>query len=236
MGSVFRFKQFEVDQRDCAMKINTDGVLLGAVVEGEQASHILDIGTGTGVISLMLAQRFGDAVIEAVEIDEAAYLRADANFKSSKFADRLSIFYNSFEDISSSTIYDLIVSNPPFYTNSLHNPDEKKKLARHTDQDFFLKLLNFSWARLTDRGSLQLILPTELAKEVVDMAFKIGFSLSRVLDVRSFEESESIRQIITLRKNMAAVDLIKADIIIYKSKGEYTEAYKRILSPFFLAY
>jgi len=208
---------------------------LGAVAVAGQECRILDIGTGTGVISLMLAQRFEDALVDAVEIDEAAYLRAKTNFEASKFADRLSIFYCSFEDIASPTRYDVIVSNPPFYTNSLHNPDEKKKLARHTDQDFFLKLLNFSWSRLTSIGSLQLILPTELAKEVIDMAMKIGFSLCRTLDIRSFEESESIRQIITLSKG-TNVESTTANIIIYKTKGEYTAAYKAMLSPFFLAY
>jgi len=144
MGSVFRFKQFEVDQADCAMKINTDGVLMGAKAWHKEPKSILDIGTGTGVISLMLAQRFPAAVLHAVEVDEPACLRAQANFINSPFADRLQAYHCSFEQLNTGVLYDLIVSNPPFYTRSLHNPDPRKQLAKHTDMEFFTKLLYFA--------------------------------------------------------------------------------------------
>lgn len=235
MGAVFRFKQFEVDQRDCAMKINTDGVLLGAIARYEQPKYILDVGTGTGVIALMLAQRFKEAGVDAVEIDEAAYFRSKENFANSIFSTRMKAYYSSFEDLESTNKYDLIISNPPFYTNSLHNPDEKKKLARHTDHDFFLKLLTFSFERLSPQGSLQLILPTELAIEVVDIGVAMGFFLERRIDVRSFENTESIRQLINLSK-MTIEEPNTEELIIYKTKGEYTDHYKKLLSPFFLAY
>lgn len=235
MGGVFKFKQFDVDQRDCAMKINTDGVLLGAILSIDLPSRILDIGSGTGVISLMLAQRFEDAYIDAVEIDEGAYLRSRENFNNSRFSNRLTIYHSSFESLEFSGLYDVIVSNPPFFTNSLHNPDPQRKLARHTDHDFFLNLLMFSYERLTNNGSLQLILPTALALEVVEMAQKLGYSLKRKIDIRSFVETESIRQIIDLTKAERS-ELSIEDVVIYKAKGEYTDYYKKILSPFFLAY
>lgn len=235
MGTVFRFKQFEVDQRECAMKINTDGVLLGSIVSFESPSFILDIGSGTGVIGLMLAQRFDKAQVDAVEIDEAAYLRSKENFSNSIFSDRLTAFHHSFEKLSPTYSYDLIVSNPPFYTNSLHNPDEKKKIARHTDFEFFSTLLTFSFSKLSENGSLQLILPSDLAIEVVEKAINIGFCLKKRINIRSFEESESIRQIIDLTKQDFS-DTLEVDFVIYKSKGEYSDDYKRLLSPFFLAY
>lgn len=235
MGSVFKFKQFQVDQRDCAMKINTDGVLLGAIAKFDQPTRILDIGSGTGVIALMLAQRFTEAAVDAVEIDQSAYLRSKENFESSLFSKRMNAFHGSFEEHDPLDEYDLIVSNPPFYTNSLHNPDEKKKLARHTDHDFFLRLLAYSFSHLSPRGNIQLILPTELASEVSGLAIEMGFFLKGKLAVRSFEETESIRQVITLSK-VEGTDLPSADLVIYKTKGEYTDDYKTLLSPFFLAY
>lgn len=235
MGSVFKFKQFEVDQRDCAMKINTDGVLLGAVCDYDNPQRILDIGSGTGVISLMLAQRFGKAYVDAVEIDESAYQRTQANFEGSVFSSRLAAYHSSFESLNTNEYYDLIVSNPPFYTNSLHNPDAKKSLARHTDLDFFNRLLSFSMERLSALGSLQMILPTDLAAELISMGQNIGLTVNKIIDVRSFEDTESIRQIVDFRKFHEGEIKIE-NIIIYQSKGIYTEMYKKILSPFFLAY
>ncbi len=235
MGTVFKFKQFEVDQRDCAMKINTDGVLLGAIVDFDNPSRILDVGSGTGVISLMLAQRFVDSWVDAVEIDTDAYLRTKENFDHSPFAARLTAYQSSFEAIENDVVYDLIVSNPPFYTNSLHNPDARKKLARHTDHDFFLTLLRFSYSKLNDNGSLQLIVPVDLALEIIDMAKPLGLYLSKQIQVRSFIDSETIRIILDLRKK--PVDNVATDnLIIYETKGEYTARYKTLLSPFFLAY
>jgi tRNA1Val (adenine37-N6)-methyltransferase len=119
---MFHFKQFGVDQSGCAMKINTDGVLLGVLAEANNPKTILDIGTGTGVIALMLAQRYNHAIINAVEIDPAAAQTASNNFKNSSFNKRITLFAQSFEDFFnefSDRRYDLIVSNPPFFINSL---------------------------------------------------------------------------------------------------------------------
>lgn len=235
MGTVFKFKQFEVDQRDCAMKINTDGVLLGAIVDADNPINILDIGSGTGVISLMLAQRYSTAHVDAVEIDDLAYLRTKNNFEQSLFADRLRAYPNSFEEMRPSNRYDMIVSNPPFYTNSLHNPDAQKKLARHTDLDFFVKLMQFGFSHLKPQGSLHLILPVDLATELLELAKPIGLYLSKQILVRSFAHSDPFRSIIELRKKVVA-HIVDSSLVIYERQGEYTSAYKKLLSPFFLAY
>lgn len=234
MGSVFRFKQFSVDQQGCAMKINTDGVLLGALVDVTQANHILDIGTGTGVIAMMLAQRNASSLVDAVEIDEEAFLRAGLNFESSPFADRLSIYKGSFEELKSEKKYDLMVSNPPFYTNSLHNPDDRKRLARHTDIGFFEKLLSYGQCCLTEIGSLVLILPYELSLEIIDRAISYGLYLSRRINVYSFLHGECVRSIITLDRNKCIAQ--EHDFVIYKEKGIYSELYRDVLKPFFLAF
>ena len=122
MADLFHFKQFSIDQSGCGMKVNTDGVLLGALVQATDPQSILDIGTGTGVIALMLAQRFSVAEIEAIEIDQAAYETALMNFNNLRFSNRLKAHNNSFQKFSveqPDKRYDLIVSNPPFFLNSL---------------------------------------------------------------------------------------------------------------------
>ena len=136
MGGVFKFKQFDIDQDGCAMKINTDGVILGAIVNHPSPVHILDIGTGTGVIALMLAQRFNTAHVNAVEIDESAARAASKNCLNSPFSDRTMVDHSSFESFKSDLKYEMIVSNPPYFVNDLKNPEKRKEIARHTDEDF----------------------------------------------------------------------------------------------------
>src|ERR1700744_2863051 len=161
---MFRFKQFSVDQTNCAMKINSDGVLLGALADGDEPKSILDIGTGTGVIALMLAQRFTCAIIDAVEIDEAAAQTAGRNFEGSPFGDRLNVFplpVQSFFSEYPDRKYDLIVSNPPFHLNSLESPKAGKSLAKHTGEDFLEELMIGVANHLTKNGTCWLILPLQ---------------------------------------------------------------------------
>jgi len=235
MGSVFRFKEFEINQQGCAMKINTDGVLLGATVQANNPSLILDIGTGTGVIALMLAQRFQDANIDAVEIDIEAYQTSLNNFNNSPFASRIQGNLGSFEDLRSANKYDLIVSNPPFYTNSLHNPDARKKIARHADFDFFKKLVDFANVNLSDNGQLDLILPNELAEYVINEGKHQGLHLIKLVAIKSFSDSEVIRNIVSLSRQTTEA-FKKEEFVIYKEKGVYSEEYRKILKPFFLAF
>lgn len=235
MSSIFRFKKFEVNQHNCAMKINTDGVLIGAIASHPNPLRILDIGTGTGVIAIMLAQRFGNCVIDAVEIDEPAYTTAKSNFENSIYSNRLKAFSGSFLDLRVTEKYDLIVSNPPFYTNSLHNPDNRKKIARHTDLDFFINLFKFTEQALSENGALQLILPTELASEIQTLGKDFQFQLTKNTHIRSFENTEVIRRIVTFEKNNGT-KLDSQEFVIYKDKGLYSDDYKMLLQPFFLAF
>ncbi|WP_243645924.1 tRNA1(Val) (adenine(37)-N6)-methyltransferase [Sphingobacterium alimentarium] len=216
------------------MKINTDGVLLGALVNSQHPSRILDIGTGTGVIAMMLAQRFPFSQVDAVEIDEDAYATAIQNFQNSAFSNRLRGYSGSFEDLKKVDNYDLLVSNPPFYTNSLHNPDLRKKLARHTDFHFFDKLLLFAKENLSDRGELNLILPIELADYVIREGLKQDFHLVKKIEIKSFVNTDVIRNIITLSKVQNEVEIV--EFVIYESKGVHSQEYKELLKPFFLAF
>ena len=232
---VFRFKQFAVDQGNCAMKINTDGVLLGSSTHFPQAHRILDIGTGTGVIALMLAQSHPEALVDAVELDQEAAEQADRNFHASPFADRLQLFAGSFVDMQPSEPYDLIVSNPPFYTNALHTPDARKRLAKHTDTTFFTALLAFVAQHLAEEGLFRLIVPAALADELQETLLpQQGLFVQQEMAIASFSGGEIIRKILGIGKAPKVV--CRSQFVIYVEKGIYSEAYKTLLKPYFLAY
>jgi len=230
---MFSFKQFNVDQTGCAMKINTDGVLLGALAEADQPENILDIGTGTGVIALMLAQRFPQAGIDAVEIDETAACTAKQNFVNSKYADRLNLYPVDFESYfkQQDKKYDLIVSNPPFYINSLESPGAKKTLAKHADADFFERLVKLAADHLTDNGKFWLILPLQTAQLVKVIAVEIGLNLRQAINILSYPDSEPHREILVFDLD----DKKELDnwFTIYNEPKVYSQQYIDTLKSFF---
>jgi tRNA1Val (adenine37-N6)-methyltransferase len=234
---MFRFKQFSVDQTGCAMKINTDGVLLGAVATTESPSSVLDIGTGTGVIALMLAQRFADARVDAVEIDELAAKTAGNNFANSPFNDRMAIFPTSiraFFDEHPGNKYDLIVSNPPFFINSLESPKAKTTLAKHTDTDFFERLMNGITKHLSPNGACWLVLPVQTVALIKSLAIQNRMYLQLEISIRSFEHSEPHREIVCF--GLIEVSAEISTLTIYKALNIYTEEYKKLLQPYFIAF
>ncbi len=232
--SIFKFKQFEVDQKGCAMRINTDGVLIAAMANQEEPKNILDIGTGTGVIALMLAQRFPDANIHAVEIDEQAAGTAKRNFQSSVFSDRLSISNIAIEQFSHSAKFDLIVSNPPFFVNDLKSEESRKGIARHADDDFFRLLIEKSNSLLADGGLIWLILPIKQANEVISSAADYGLFLAERIHIHSDQSKPTFRQVICLKKGETVSK--ERDFNIYESLKQHTVAYKELLKDFFLAF
>lgn len=231
---MFHFKQFSIDQTGCAMKINTDGVLLGALANADEPQHILDIGTGTGVIALMLAQRFANATVDAVEIDKAAAHTARANFQNSKFNNRLALYAHSFEsyfDNHAQKKYDLIVSNPPFYINSLESPQANKNTAKHADNDFFENLVKAVSKHLTATGTFWLILPLDTAELVKTIAQQNKLYLKKVIAIRSYPDSNPHREMLVLGLNDdKAVD---EEFVIYKAEKVYSDAYIDKLKDFF---
>jgi tRNA1Val (adenine37-N6)-methyltransferase len=234
MGSVFRFKQFKVDQTGCAMKINTDGVLLAAIADHPKPVHILDIGTGTGVIALMMAQRFPSAVTDAVEIEPSAAITAGNNFSASPFTDRTRIFPVSIEDYTTDIKYQLIVSNPPYFVNDLKNPEKRKEIARHADEYFFDMLLRKSASILSPDGHLWLILPVKQAEQVVVHAVLQKLFPAKIIHVYSDETKEPFRQIICLA--FGQQQTVTGHVYIYAAKTIYTDQYKQLLKDFFLAF
>lgn len=232
--SIFKFKQFEVDQSGCAMKINTDGVLLAVLAESHLPKRILDIGTGTGVIALMLAQRFNEAQVGAVEIDETAAATAQRNFENSPFRDRLLASAVAIEQYRSSEKFDLIVSNPPYFVNDLKNATEKKGLARHTDEVFFDQLIAKVALLLSEAGSFWFILPVKQAQLLVAKAEPHGLLLAKQIHLHSDEHKPEFRRIVCL--NRTAKEAKSEHFYIYESEKVYTQAYQKLLRDFFLAY
>lgn len=217
------------------MRINTDGVLLAVMADAARDDGILDVGTGTGVIALMLAQRFPEAQVFGVEIDESSADTARKNAEASPFSDRVEVHHTAFQRFKPKKPLDLIVSNPPFYVDALHNPDARKQQARHADRVFFDELLHYADQNLTKCGAIELILPPSLAEEVEQRAALLGFQLIRKISIHSFEDSPSIRSIVRFSKIVTGKAKLY-DFIIYQSKGVYSEAYRKLLQPFFLAY
>lgn len=237
MSGIFNFKEFSIDQSNCAMKVNTDGVLIAALCKACNPSKILDIGTGTGLIALMLAQRFTDAWIDAVEIDEAAANTAAKNFKNSKFSSRLNLISSSIEDyfLNSHSTYDLIISNPPFFINALRSDNPKKELARHTDVTFFETILNKSESGLTIEGSLYLILPVDTSLLIKKMVSEMkSLKLKGELLIRSFSDSFPHRSIMEFGFGYPEPEL--NDFVIYKDKGVYSEEYRELLKDFLIIF
>lgn len=234
MADLFKFKQFDVDQANCAMKVNTDGALLGALTKAGNPQTILDIGTGTGVIALMLAQRFPNALIDAVEIDEAAAQTAGSNFSNSPFADRLSLYPDSFEsffDRNPGKNYDLIVSNPPFYINSLQSPGAGKKLAKHADAGFFRMLIEGSAKHLNHTGALWLILPIDTSALVKGLANEYKLYLKQVISISSYPDSTPHRELLAF--GLQGTQCTECQFVIYDELKKYSKQYEEALKVFF---
>jgi tRNA1Val (adenine37-N6)-methyltransferase len=234
MGSIFQFKQFAVEQAGCAMKINTDGVLLGALAQADTPQSILDIGTGTGVIALMLAQRFKQAHIEAIDIDLASANAADANFKASPYAGRLLAHPHSFEkyfECYPQKQFDLVVSNPPFYINSLESPGKRTNLAKHSNEGFFESLILSIARHLTIKGSAWLILPVNTSEMVKNIAAQKGLYLQEIISIHSFKSDEAHREIIALGRQQN--NTAQTSFIIYDAPKVYSEQYQNTLKDFF---
>lgn len=234
MAGIFRFKQFDVDQSGCGMKINTDGVLLGALASADSPEKILDIGTGTGVIALMLAQRFGKAQTDAVEIDKEAAVTAGKNFRHSRFAERLHLYGGSFRDYFKNAAagkYDLIVSNPPFFLNSLKNTDRQKHTARHTDHNFFSDMLSMGANHLNKDGHISLILPPETAAAITTYATTAGLYVEGETAISSFPDAVPHRQIITFGFN--GTEIARKSFVIYQREKQYSAQYQQALKDFF---
>ena len=242
----FRFKQFTVWHDKCAMKVGTDGVLLGAwcpVAFSHQPSvfSILDVGTGSGLIALMLAQRCPSAQIDAIDIDAAAVAQAKENFEQSAFSHQLSAFCSSLQEwqtndqrLTTNDQYDIIVANPPYFQNSLKNPNESRKTARHTDTLSYEELITHSARLLKPEGQLALILPAEAELEIRSLAEQTGLTLTHVTRVYSKESKPARRVLLAFSRWPLAVSPIESSLVLENETGGRSAAYSELCKEFYL--
>jgi len=232
----FKFKQFTVFQDKCAMKVGTDGVLLGAWANCINAKTVLDIGTGTGLIALMIAQRC-NAEIDAVEIDEHAVIQASENVANSLWNDRINVIHQSFQDFinHSERKYGLIVSNPPYFQNSLVAPDQKRANARHNSELQLDEIIAGATKLLTDDGILSVILPYIEGTLFILQASQKGLYCNRQTKVLPKPGREPKRLLLEFMKTKKP--LVEQEIIIELNKRHsYSDAYKNLTKDFYLSF
>ncbi|MCK8521095.1 methyltransferase [Aquimarina sp. D1M17] len=235
MSLPFSFKQFTVHQDRCAMKIGTDGVLLGAWTPVDASvNSILDIGTGTGVIALMMAQRGNAEIVDALEIDADAYEQAVDNFEASPWGDRLFCYHASYQEFVEEIDdqYDLLISNPPFYAEDYKTADQKRDLARFQDALPFEHILIGATKLLTDLGQLAIIVPVNEEQKLVHLGERVGLYPQKITRVRGTLTSEVKRSMLLFGKKRGEV---KTDeLVIEISRHQYTKEYISLTQDFYL--
>lgn len=256
--SVFRFKYFNVVNERSAMKVNTDGVLLGAAMTILTADRrLLDIGTGTGTIALMAAQRAlgipgqagddemrsgddevragGDVLIDAIDVDEPSASEAAANFCESPWAEHLRAHNLSLQDFADSEPckYDLIFSNPPYFEDSCVAPDERKSTARHTSVGLsYRDIFEFASERLTENGRVSLVLPADQEAALCRYARMCGLHLFRIMRIRTVERKAPIRIITEFSRQRCQTPA--EHLLTIMNEGKYTQEYLSLTKDFYL--
>jgi tRNA1Val (adenine37-N6)-methyltransferase len=237
-NSYFQFKEFRIEQGACAMKVSTDACVLGAVAPIAAAQRLLDIGTGTGLLALMAAQRNSTANIEAVELDPAAAAQAAANFRASPWHARLTLHALPLAALAATSPapFDGIVCNPPFFRHSLRSPDVQRTTARHTTAASltFPELAQFAADFLTPTGQLTVLLPPPEMQHFEQAAAGVGLCPVSRLTVRHRAGSKPLRHITTFARQ--PTPLRQVELLIKGPDEQYSEAFRELLGPFYLAF
>ena len=233
-NNFFQFKQFIVIQEKAAMKVGIDGVLLGSWARLNGAEHVLDVGTGTGLLSLMAAQRSG-AMVDAVELEADAAMEARLNFQQSKWALRIRLTVGAFQAFQADKKYDHILCNPPFFDNSQKSNDQKRTQARHSDSLSLKELLEGASRLLAEHGKMSLILPADKELRLFELASALYLYVVRITKVASDESRTAHRILAELCRKPA--ELLESDLVIRdQATGEYSAAYRQLTKDFYLAF
>ncbi len=239
-NSFFQFKQFRIDQDRCGMKVTTDGCLLGAIVaefieEQEEPKRLLDIGTGTGLLSLMVAQATTESQIDAIEIDADAFSQASLNFSTSPWSDRLFSHHSAAQNFVSSIsepCFDLIISNPPFFHENSKGSDERKNLAVHNNTLPFSDLAQYIHQLLTSSGTAIIMYPEWEMHQFTRAMSQSGINPSLQYAVQDRSDSEVIRMITFF--NRAQTEPLYKSLVIKDSDGRYSKLFLALLKEYYL--
>nr|WP_262482208.1 methyltransferase [Candidatus Symbiothrix dinenymphae] len=234
---MFRFKQFSVQHDLCAMKVGTDGVLLGAWAGAiTDLQRVLDVGCGSGVIALMLAQKMQKAEIDAIDIDENAYNQTVINFKNAPFDDKLTAIHGDFRTFAPTQKYDLIVSNPPYFVDSLPSPNAERTIARHANTLSYSDLIQHSATMLAENGRIALILPFEAFDTIQSLAEANGLTLTRKTVVRPKTGAPPKRILLeySYQLPVTSYQLSEDELVIEKDAGVFSDAYVALTKDFYL--
>ncbi|WP_046755090.1 tRNA1(Val) (adenine(37)-N6)-methyltransferase [Kordia jejudonensis] len=235
MNKPFRFKEFTIQQDKTAMKVGTDGVLLGAWTSVEHNPFaVLDIGAGTGLIALQLAQRCHAEVIDAIEIDYNAYEQAVDNFENSPWSDRLFCYHASLDEFVAEIedTYDLIVSNPPFYTENYKTENTQRDTARFTDALPFDELLKGVSKLLEPTGIFSTIIPCKEQEHFINLAEANGLFPHKICNVRGNPKADFKRSLLSF--SFQKTEIVTEELIIETERHQYTDAYISLTKDFYL--
>jgi len=233
---MFQFKQFAVQQDRCAMKIGTDAVLLGAWCPiNNHPFSILDIGAGTGILSLMLAQRSIAAQIDAIEIDDEAYEQCVENFESSPWGDRLFCFHAGLDEFleEPEDEYDLIISNPPFYSENYKTDSAQRDLARFQEAMPFEDLIEAARLLLSENGIFAIIIPFKEEEKIIELCAEVELYPIKITRVKGTPTTEVKRSLLAFKRYELSV-LTADELIIETARHQYTEDYTALTKDFYL--
>ena len=231
----FQFKQFTIQKDKTAMKVGTDGVLLGAWANLDfNPNSILDIGAGTGLIALMMAQRCDAETIDAIELNDEAYEQTVENFESSDWADRLFCYHASLDEFTDEIDekYDFIISNPPFYTSTYKELTEERAMARHTESLTYPDLLESTSKLLSENGNCAFIIPFEEEENFLKIAEENKLYPNRITRVKGALNTAVKRSLLQL--SFLKTQPIQSELTLELSRHNYTEEYKSLVQDFYL--
>ena len=230
----FQFKQFTVRQQHCAMKVGTDGTLLGAWAQTSVgSSRVLDVGTGTGLIALMMAQRYPEAQVIAIDIDEKAVFQAQENVSASPFADRIKVLEADVQTFEDSVKFDSIVCNPPFFEDSLVCPDPQRTEARHTVSLGYRQLMESAFRLLKDDGRFSVIIPADCRSRLESEAHLRGFFISSLCSVQTTPKKAPKRYMIEfVKQTVNEIDITNG--ILESSPQIRSDWYRELTQDFYI--
>jgi tRNA1Val (adenine37-N6)-methyltransferase len=232
--STFQFKKFSIYHLNSSMKVGTDGVLLGAwASQNDSPTYILDVGTGSGLIALMMSQRFPKACIKGIDIHAPSIDDAKQNVENSPFLNHVEMEVSDFLSFKPDREFDFIVSNPPYFSTALLSQQEDNNRVRHQGHLNMKNFIQIAAKILSSKGKIALILPTKEMLETIEIAQENHFFVSRICDIMSFENLDIIRKMVEFSR-LEVVYVVQEKLVIYQSERVYTEEYKELTKDFYL--